>query len=372
MPVATRDRVQTLSRGIAAFSLPGTVPAEPVRIADEEWQGLLIDLVAQRLTGLALAAVEVEAMQLSPTHLSSLADRHRAAMIHALRLERLLLVLADAFRAAGLEMVVLKGPAMAHDRYADPAWRPFGDLDILVRTRDWGRVGTLLARCGFSSRSPEPRPGFRERFGHTWVHTHQSGLELDLHRTLVAGPFGLWMDADELFDHTSSFTLAGKELRRLDDQAIFLHACVHAALGHRPPLLLPLRDVVESAPPDWSQAGELADRWRLRAVVSHALISASTTLTTELPPDASDLMEVAGTFPKRERRALEAYTTERRGRGGKALASLWAIRGLDAKAAYLRALLFPDREFLAFREGGRGAVALRARWAKPLKWLARH
>lgn len=373
MDTALNGGVPALTRRIASFSLPGSGSDPPMHVPDEWWTGFLGDLNAQRLTGIALAAVQAEAVELSPPQLSALTNRHWAAMSHALKLEQLLLALTEAFEAAGIEMVVLKGPAMAHTRYADPSWRPFGDLDVLVRSRDWRRVGALLAECGFASKSPEPRPGFRERFGHTWVHTHESGLELDLHRTLVAGPFGLWPDPDELFDHTSSFTLAGRALRRLDDQAIFLHACIHAALGHRPPLLLPLRDVLESAaaPPDWTGVKDLAEPWRLRAVIRFALDSASRTLAIELPTEVAGFRDGLGIPPRRERRGVDAYTTERRSRGGKAVASVGAIRGLGAKAAYVRALVLPDPEFLAFREGSRGAEGIRARWAKPIKWLVR-
>jgi hypothetical protein len=316
-----------------------------------------------------MASVGAGKLQLSPFQSAELEEQHRVAMIHSLRLECLLLDVADTLERAHIDMVVLKGPALANGIYPDPSWRPFGDIDVLVRTRDWDRVGSILKGSGFSEKFPEPRPGFRRRFGHTWLHIHESGLELDLHRILVAGPFGLWIDADEPFKRVGPFQLGGRTLCRLDDSALFVHACLHAVLGHRPPLLLPLRDVLQlasSSSLDWRTVSDLARRWRSTPVVREALIRASDAFGVALP-------EVDGSRPRRsEVRAMEAYTGARRSRGGKAIASLSAIRGVRSKVAYVWALLLPTDEFLAFREGMRRWPALLSRWRKVARWLVPH
>jgi Uncharacterised nucleotidyltransferase len=367
----TDDDVVALEHQIAAFGLPGTRSTIADRIADDAWPRLLALLTTQRLTGLAVAAMNAGAVTLSQRQAGELLERQRASMVHALSIERFLLSLADIFDREGIDMIVLKGPALANAVYSSPSWRPFGDVDVLVPTPDWRRVGEVLHRNGLEPKFPEPRPRFRERFGHTWVHTDRMGLELDLHRILVAGPFGLWMDPQDPFEHTDTFWLGGQPLRRLDDVAAFVHACMHAALGHRPPLLLPLRDAAElacSRVSDWSQVRELASRWRTTTVVEYALNALTATLSLDLPVDAR--LAIRSTeVSRRERLALRAYTTSWQARGGKATVSLLAIRGVGAKAAYVRALLVPDREFLAFREGGVGPGSLRVRWRKALGWL---
>jgi hypothetical protein len=181
------------------------------------------------------------------------------------------------------------------------------------------------------------------------------------------------MDPDELFDRTTTFMLGDRLLRRLDDTAIFAHACIHASLGHRPPLLLPIRDVAQiltTGEIDWGRLDEWADRWRLRVVFRHALESAVQAIRCSLPPAAEAFLH-AGSVGRRESRALDAYVTEKRLRGGKALTSLWAIRGISGKAAYTRALLFPDRGFAEFRGGKTGWGSYLTRWRKPLSWVVR-
>jgi len=353
-----------IERAIGGFGLPG--PEPPIDVPTDAWPSVLTTLAAGRMTGLAVAAAEAGHLRLSASQAEELLERQRDAMIWALTIERRLLGLARAFDEVGVDVVVLKGPALAHTMYPDPSWRSFGDLDLLVPTPAWRRALDVLAGLGFGRRLPEPRPGFDERFGKAAVHTNGDGVEVDLHRTLVIGPFGLWISPDELSRRWAPFTLAGRELRRLDDTALLLHACLHASLGWWPALLWTLRDVAQvawSGRVDWEEAAELARRWRLRAVLRHALEAASKTLEVSLPVEAAPLLSVDP--PRRERRALESYVTERRGRGGTEISTLHAIPGLRGKAAYVRAMLFPRREFLAAR--GRGPLR---RLMVPVRWFA--
>ena len=47
------------------------------------------------------------------------------------------------------------------------------------------------------------------RFGKAICHSDQEGLQVDLHRSLVVGPFGMWMRPDELFDR--AYALGNEE-----------------------------------------------------------------------------------------------------------------------------------------------------------------
>lgn len=353
-----------LSRSVGGFGFPGAEHA-PVDVPADSWPSFVAKLSSGRMTGIAVAAAAAGHLRLTDEQADELLGRHREAMVWALTIERRLLELAEAFEDAGVGMLVLKGPAIAHSMYPDPSWRAFGDLDLLVPTSSWSRALEVLAGLGFERRLPEPRPGFDERFGKAAVHTNRDGAEVDLHRTLVLGPFGLWVKPDELASRSVPFSLGGRTLRRLDDTSLLLHASVHASLGWRPPLLWTLRDVAQvawSGRVDWDELAELARRWRLQAVLRHALEAASEGLEVSLPVEAGRLL--TSPPPRRERRVLESYITERRGRGGTELATLKAIPGLRGKAAYIRALLFPGRAFIA----ARGRSPLR-RLLIPVRWV---
>jgi hypothetical protein len=366
---------QAIARRLAAFALPGAdaeqVPAEPIVVREIDWPAVRANVEFQRLTGLALAALSENALELPSGASEELEASHRRAMAWALAVERATLRVHDALAEEGIQGIVLKGSAFAHGFYPDPSWRPFGDLDLMVRGDDLARTGAVLEKLGSARTLPEPREGFDRRFGTGAIYRTTGGIEIDLHRTLVIGPFGLWIRPDELFDTTERFDLGGRSLLRLEATAAFIHACVHAALGALPPLLMPLRDLVQIAHtgrPDWERVQTLAARWHLGPVVGHALTTASQVLGAPAVPAAMPLLENG--WPRRERRALRAYTTERQRRGARAIATLQAIPGVRGKVAYVRALGVPNREFLAARQASdRGSYARRL--AVPLRWLIR-
>lgn len=358
-----------LIAAVAAFGLPSG-PEVPPAPPKGEWRRTLGRLASQRLTGLAVAAAEAGALQLGPEEWEELLRAHREAMAHCLTLERTLLQVTAALEGEGVPAVVLKGPALAHTAYPDPSWRPFGDLDLLVAVSQWETACATLRALGFVRVHPEPRPGFVVRFGHTALHRNAEGVELDLHRTLIAGPFGQWIDPGDLLEGAVAFALGGRTLRRLHDTGRFLHACVHAALGFAPPLLLPLRDVAQTAQAgsvDWELAGSLARKWRIAAVVGFALRAVREALGVRPPTEAEGVAALP--VDRRQRRALAACVGPRRFRGGRAVETLRAIPSVRLKAAYLRALLLPSREFLAARAPWGRRPGYLARWRTPLRWL---
>jgi hypothetical protein len=364
------SRTLAATRLVATFGLGIDEHRKPVSVGTAEWRRFLSAVVAGRLTGLAVVGLEAGWLCIESRQAHELVRRHREAMLWALTLERALLHITSALEAARIDSIILKGPAMAHTFYPEPSWRSFGDVDLLVRTQDWAATCSVLEDLGYRRPRPQARPGFDERFGKAAVHREAGGLEIDLHRTLVAGPFGLWIHPEGLFERTERFMLGGRSLRRLEDTCLFLHACLHASLGNRPPLLLPLRDVAQilrADAVDWQLLQRLATEWRLTAVVQDALRRVADTLWLELPVEASPFLsaEPCGV----ERRALRAYTSAQRMRGGPAIATIHAIPGIRSKVAYVWALLCPSRAFMERRTGERSSLSYVRRWMIPTRWL---
>lgn len=352
-----------LASTVAAFDLDGTSRAPwSVPIRERDWPRYLRMLIDYRLTGIATAALEAGWVSLTDAQAEELLAAQRRSMAWALKIERALVRMGEVFESAGLNVIVLKGTAVAHALYPDPSWRCFGDLDLLVRAGDWRRSLEVLASQGLRRKLPEPRPGFDERFGKAATHARSDGLEVDLHANLAAGPFGIWLPADELFHHTQRFRLADRDLNRLDDTSATMHALIHAALGSSPPLLVPLRDaaqVVASERADWDEIRARADRWGVLAPIQYALKAMYEVLRLE--PSAAGRRFLAEPPPVSQRRALRAYTA-RRSSAAIQIAGLQAIPDLKGKMSYARMLLVPSREFMgANRKAHRGGRL--QRWA---------
>jgi putative nucleotidyltransferase-like protein len=362
----TNDAI-AVARRIAAFGLSD---AGQISIPEELWSEVLGQITFEHLTGLAMAMLEAGQLLLSDQQAEELLARQRDAMALALTNERKLLEIAGVFERQGVEFIVLKGPAVAHTFYPDSSWRPFVDIDVLVRTRDWERACAVLAMLGMRRRLPEPRRGFDVRFGKAAAHRGGDGVEVDLHRTLVVGPFGLWIKPDELFERTAPFDLGGLTFQRLGDSAVLLNACMHASLGSWPPQILPLRDVAQIAQSNcvnWDTIIDWGSRWRLSVVFKHAVETSSLVLGWEPSSEVRALRFASQS--DRSSRAFAAYTTNRRTRGGTARSTLLAIYGLGAKVRYLAGMVVPQKRFLLARTPTATRRSYLRRWVVPVGWL---
>jgi len=359
-------------RRIASFGLVDTSIDPPIHPDDQEWPALLAAIAHHRLSGLAVGAAEHGTLMLGTTQRAELLDHHREAMLCALALERNLFDLASALEEAAIGFVVLKGPAVAHVAYPDPAWRPFGDIDVLVAADRFGAACEVLAGLGYRRSFVDPRPGFAARFGKGAAHVGLDNLEVDLHRLLADGPFGYWVEHDTILGATCPFELGGRSFARLDDSAILLHACMHAVLGGRGPILLQVRDIAELSRRDgvrWDLLAAWGRRWRLQALLIRALDLVEQRLGDHALPGEAHELRYSLRPSVHEERALRACA-QGGFRGARAVASLRALPRIRDKAAFAGALVFPRREFMEARAGSGGLGRYVERWRVPLGWLS--
>jgi hypothetical protein len=338
---------------LAAHGLPGATLALPDKpVDDRRWGHVLSCVLPQRISGLLAQAIADGALPVTSRQADEAATAHRASMATAVLLERTLLTTAALFDAAGIEFRVLKGSAVAHLDYPDPSLRSFGDNDLLVRSSDFDGAVAELVASAHHRKFPEPRPGFDRRFGKGSCLVAADGYELDLHRTLAMGPFGLRIRLDDLWSRPSKFALAGRSFAALSPEVRFLHACFHAVLGDRFTRLASLRDVVQMQrcrPLDVDGALEISAAWRAQAVVARALRMAGEGLGLA-PVGALDEWAQAYEPSGRERRALAAYRTTDPTYAGKSFAAVPAIPGLRDKLAFVYALVLPAREYRVNRQ----------------------
>ena len=138
---------------------------------------------------------------------------------HALRLA--LSPLTDA----GMEPVVLKGPAVAR-RYPDRGLRPFDDFDVLLPRRQHGPAVRVLEQAGWRvSRNPA-----RSRYDTVLRHPESPSLPLELHYGLAA-----WYEranglrAERLWARRVPLELAGTKAFGLPLPEELVALCIHAA-----------------------------------------------------------------------------------------------------------------------------------------------
>lgn len=309
---------------IAGWGLPDREvdpPSSP--LTDADWWVLLTNVRRHRIEGLLVAAV-AEGWPCTDPQRAQVLSAHRRAMGSALVLEQLLLELADRLDEAGVRWRVVKGPASAHLDYPDPALRSFGDIDVLVAGADLPRAYSLLESMGGRRRHQAGRL-FDVRFGKGAAFSLPTGGEVDLHRTLCLGPYGLALDPDLLFTTPHHFTLAGRRLPALDTTGRFLHACYHSALSGPNRRLAAVRDVAQLTPTTRSDALVALSLARAAdgvAVVARALAATAASLAWQPGGTVGELLRWGRELQpsRRDRRWLASY--DRGGEGSRARTAL--------------------------------------------------
>ncbi|HEX2699643.1 MAG TPA: nucleotidyltransferase family protein [Acidimicrobiales bacterium] len=351
---------------VAAHGLPTTIATpSTVPLPLAEWDHLLARIRQERLEGLLNRVIADGALAVTPRQAEEAAAANSAAVRLVLRLEAVLLDTIDVLTRAGVEYRVLKGAAVARLDYPEPTLRSFVDSDVLVRSDQFDRAVAALIDAGHHRAStPQLREGFDRRFAKGATFLTADGLEIDLHRTLDRGPFGLALRLPDLWESSSTFVLAGRTLTSLRPEGRFLHACYHAALGDVTPRLVPLRDVAQmllDGRLDLDLVRYLSSTWRANVVTARAVRLAWTRLGLDVETPFSTW---ALTYrPKRwEDRAMSVYLDSRRTEAARSLATLRFIPGAMNRLAYLGAVAFPSRTYLAARGRGRFSHWRRAHW----------
>jgi hypothetical protein len=352
-PSAVRPWVRTIAgHGIGRSGTPA-----PPRLPAELEAELLSEVARQRVTGLALEAAVHGAVALSARARDDLYDRHERQLALDLRLEQLLGETADTLGRAGIAFRALKGPILAHALYARPELRSFGDVDILVSGPQFDEAVAALRELKFERRFLEPRPGFDARFSKGSCLERSDGMEIDLHRTLAPGPFGVRIARHDLLaGDAMQVQLGTRTIEGLSRELAFVHACFHAVLGNHPPRLVPLRDVAEflSAGVDAGAVVNLVTAAKCEVVICRAVELLQSELGLAFDDEISEWARQQ-LLSRRERLSLRAYEQHGPAYAVQAAASLWALPSMHERCAYVRALALPSRDYLRARERAYGA-----------------
>ena len=334
----------------------GRYPSEP--LDEDAWRHLRAAVIGERLPPLMAAAVDDGAFPVTEKQWSQVEADQKTAMKAAVDLDRQLLTTMGELSSAGVETRALKGASSAYLAYSDPSLRAYGDVDVLVRPGQLAQAVAVLEASGGARRYPEPRPGFDREFSKGACVVTTMGREVDLHRSLAAGPFGQLIDLDELFAGTADLRLGGVEVLALSADRRLVHAAYHAVLGGAEPRLGALRDVAQLAllgEGTGERAVDLARSWRGEAVLALALREAWRMLQPDRQVAMVDWAE-AYKPSRSDARRLGTYVGSTRSSVRQAVETLIVVRGIGPRWRYLRALAVPDASDRSPRSRWRGVL----------------
>lgn len=185
----------------------------------------------QWLLGLLERGVLEGGVELDDDGAAILERRSRAAAMSAVTLESRGAAAIRSLGEAGIETRLVKGVAIAHLDYDDPADRHFGDVDLLVRGDDVNEAVRILRRQGFHRHYPEPKPGYDEHLGKGVAMENGEQVVIDLHRTLALGYYGTRLPIERLWDDPVPLVVGDVDALAMSRLDRFLHCAIHMSLS---------------------------------------------------------------------------------------------------------------------------------------------
>jgi hypothetical protein len=131
----------------------------------------------------------------------------------AAELERLL----RAFQQRGIEVLPLKGPALALALYGDAAMRPANDLDLLVRSGHFPRAEALLLDLGFAGLGAAGDHDRRFLRGKLLVELHFA----------LASPRFFPFEINGIWSRSSLTNFRGLPVRAMSPNDLVFYLCAH-------------------------------------------------------------------------------------------------------------------------------------------------
>lgn len=260
---------------------------------------------------------------------------------------------------ARLDILVLKGAALAETVYPRPSLRGFGDLDILVRRADAARARTVLELLGYVLDPLQWEDLVRGRDCQTnfFNHTERGTVVVELHTALINNDLFLGqfrVDDAALWDRARPARLAGEEARALGPEDQILHLCLHLA-GHSLAAPRSLRDIAQVCSVrtiDWTLFVRVARSAGAGAVCFAALFAAARLLGTPIPTAVLDALAPRAGRARLERmaevRAADSITDPAAARTERLrFPLLWHLLGSpQARGRALWRIVFPSRQWL--------------------------
>ena len=178
----------------------------------------------------------------------------------------------DATNEAGIEIIVLKGMALAESIYGDIGLRPLSDIDILVKENDWSKIYQLSAElgyknCGYDFADVPPKITSFDTQAHIQYFA-PSGICLEFQFDLLTIGIGM-KDIQGVWQRARDAKVYGQKVKVLSPEDQLLHLVVHAN-RHGCTRLKWMVDIVESlnhGPAiDWDVLETIAERERVATV----------------------------------------------------------------------------------------------------------
>lgn len=149
------------------------------------------------------------------------------------------------FKNLGIDVVVLKGAALAEIMWGNVALRQMEDIDLLVGEHDLERVDQMFSELGYISYE-----GYKSKDWYTRNHHHlapyykpDKGVVIEIHRNIVSPNKLFNIDIGKMWERAQDIRIEGVETKILSPEDLIIHLCLH--LSYCDLFIGKIRDIID-------------------------------------------------------------------------------------------------------------------------------
>ena len=256
-------------------------------LAAVDWPRLLLLAREHGVLGqLSTCTSDRDAFAISSEIKQALAEHRRTQNFLTLRLTGELFRVLELFKQNEIRALVVKGPVLAVEAYADPGMRSYGDLDLLVRQRDIQRATELLMASSYQTTVSLDAIRAGRIPGQYLFCKRDANLLVELHNDLTLRYFPRPLPIEDFFARQICVSLDEHEVPAPSLEDHLLLICVHGA-KHFWERLGWIADVAgmvsQQASIDWKRARTSAKAVEANCLLDTGLRLAMDVLRAELP-----------------------------------------------------------------------------------------
>lgn len=199
-------------------------------LSEVDWSRLLLLAEEHGVIGQLAGCLSEWAASVVPSAIQqTLFERRRAQSVLTLALTAELFRLLEIFAAQGISALVIKGPVLAIQAYADPSLRSYGDLDLLVRQSEIRRATEAMMASGYQAAVPLEAIDAGRIPGQYLFAKPDSKLLVELHNDRTLRYFPRPLPIADFFARQINVPLDSREVPApcLEDELALV--CIHGA-----------------------------------------------------------------------------------------------------------------------------------------------
>lgn len=275
--------------------------ARRLAVSETNWRSVIDNASALQVEPVVLGNLRsLFAVELGAGLLAEVTQREQLSRANALAQTLRVVDMYKSLAEAGIEAMVLKGPAISTVAYDDASRRMFSDIDLVIKRDDLSAAQAHLESRGY-------RPLFDARtadsliVGQHALEFEGPGPHVELHWSLLPRHLSFAVEPDDLWREAVTIEIAGAEVRTLAPHHLFLYLCAHGA-KHAWMYFRWVCDIAQLSrrltKDDAKKVIELADRIHARKLVALALRIVRDTFGEEPSPFSHDAFGVEGSTKK--------------------------------------------------------------------------